>query len=732
MLNGTGFADIPATDVTVVSSVQILCSFNLTGAPEGFRTVVVTNNNGNQGVLAGGFRVDGTESLPVVNFVATPGTGIAPLFVRFNDTSADSAGSWEWSFGDGETSNSQNTSHWYAHPGNYRVNFTVNSADGNPHEIKTDYIIVKPPKPAANFTSNVTQIPVNGFVQFSDTSANTPTRWQWTFGDDLFYDTHQNPVHQYLNPGIFSVHLTVTNADGSDSIIKTNYIQVMNVNHAPVLAQITNKTTTIDIPLTFILTASDLDNDRLTYSVGRLPTGATFDPALRTFTWTPVDGMAGNYPITFTVSDGTLNDSETLWITVNAKPSIPPIAQFTLNTTQGQAPLTVQFTDQSVSTGTASYQWDINNDAVVDYTSRNPVHTYQTAGNYTVKLTVTNASGSDSEIKTDYIRVVSTIVASSKTLYLTNFGIKADGSDETAKLQSALTYAKSNGYTAVSFPTGGKTIGISDPIYIPANMEIIGNECTIKLLAMSGIGHWVWTIDTGPGVYIHNLKINGNKDNQQASSDPGYYFPKAPNDGIALRDGARFENNEVYNFGGYMVESVKGDNVVIKNNILHDGWQYAICTAGLDSDYSNNLVVSNNKIYRMGQVGIKIQHTSNSRFEGNTITMPARYDLFSVPSIGSPEPTGIRLYSYDGPNNHLTITGNTIIGTGGNNEIAIESDTSANNYITITNNQIRNAYKGINVKFNNGIITGNTIDYVSTCIANGGSGNTISGNSCST
>jgi parallel beta-helix repeat protein len=323
-------------------------------------------------------------------------------------------------------------------------------------------------------------------------------------------------------------------------------------------------------------------------------------------------------------------------------------------------------------------------------------------------------------------------VVSSSTLYLTNFGIKADGSDETAKLQSALTYAKSNGYTAVSFPTGGKTIGISDPIYIPANMEIIGNECTIKLLAMSGIGHWVWTIDTGPGVYIHNLKINGNKDNQQASSDPGYYFPKAPNDGIALRDGARFENNEVYNFGGYMVESVKGDNVVIKNNILHDGWQYAICTAGLDSDYSNNLVVSNNKIYRMGQVGIKIQHTSNSRFEGNTITMPARYDLFSVPSIGSPEPTGIRLYSYDGPNNHLTITGNTIIGTGGNNEIAIESDTSANNYITITNNQIRNAYKGINIQFNNGIITENTIDYVSTCIANGGSGNTISGNSCST
>ncbi len=38
---------------------------------------------------------------------------------------------------------------------------------------------------------------------------------------------------------------------------------------------------------------------------------------------------------------------------------------------------------------------------------------------------------------------------------------KLDGSDETVRLQSALNYAKSNGYTAVSFPNEGKTVGIS-------------------------------------------------------------------------------------------------------------------------------------------------------------------------------------------------------------------------------------------------------------------------------
>ena len=86
-----------------------------------------------------------------------------------------------------------------------------------------------------------------------------------------------------------------------------------------------------------------------------------------------------------------------------------PAAQFTASPLQGQVPLTVQFTDKSVSIGTTSYLWDMNNDGVADYTTKNPVHTYQSVGIYTVKLTVTNASGSDRETKTNYITVSSLV-----------------------------------------------------------------------------------------------------------------------------------------------------------------------------------------------------------------------------------------------------------------------------------------------------------------------------------
>jgi len=63
---------------------------------------------------------------------------------------------------------------------------------------------------------------------------------------------------------------------------------------------------------------------------------------------------------------------------------------------------------------------------VVDYTTKNPSHTYQAAGNYTVKLTVTNASGSNSEIKTNYIVVTNPdMIAPSSIIPTTGFPIIA-------------------------------------------------------------------------------------------------------------------------------------------------------------------------------------------------------------------------------------------------------------------------------------------------------------------
>ena len=62
-------------------------------------------------------------------------------------------------------------------------------------------------------------------VNFTDQSSNSPTSWQWDFGDGN-KSIACNPSHTYNNTGTYSVSLTVSNDYGSNSTTKVNYITV--------------------------------------------------------------------------------------------------------------------------------------------------------------------------------------------------------------------------------------------------------------------------------------------------------------------------------------------------------------------------------------------------------------------------------------------------------------------------------------------------------------------------
>lgn len=81
--------------------------------------------------------------------------------------------------------------------------------------------------PVANFYAEPTLGPCPLTVQFSDTSINIPTSWNWNFGDGGT-SVNQNPEYLYSTPGIYTVNLTVTNANGSDTESKNNYIAVIS------------------------------------------------------------------------------------------------------------------------------------------------------------------------------------------------------------------------------------------------------------------------------------------------------------------------------------------------------------------------------------------------------------------------------------------------------------------------------------------------------------------------
>jgi VCBS repeat-containing protein len=109
----------------------------------------------------------------------------------------------------------------------------------------------------------------------------------------------------------------VANDGTANSSIATVSITVNPVNDAPILDAIGNFTINESQLLQFTIHGSDPDNDTLTYSAIGLPDGATLDPNTGDFSWTPNFTQAGSYDINFSVSDGSLSDSEVITITVN-------------------------------------------------------------------------------------------------------------------------------------------------------------------------------------------------------------------------------------------------------------------------------------------------------------------------------------------------------------------------------------------------------------------------------
>ncbi len=279
--------------------------------------------------------------------------------------------------------------------GSYNITAVAHNQWGS-DSFTWDWTVNELVPPIADFTADVTEGKVPLTVNFTDSSTNADT-WAWDFDNDGVTDsTMQDPQHTYNAAGTYTVKLTVTNEDGSDTVTKTDFITVNAL--VPPVADFTADVTEGKVPLKVNFTDSstnadtwawDFDNDGVTDSVAQNPQH-TYN-------------AAGTYTVKLTVTneDGSDTVTKTDLITVNAL--VPPVADFTADVTEGKVPLTVNFTDSSTNADT--WAWDFDNDGVTDSTMQDPQHTYNAAGTYTVKLTVTNEDGSDTVTKTDFITV---------------------------------------------------------------------------------------------------------------------------------------------------------------------------------------------------------------------------------------------------------------------------------------------------------------------------------------
>jgi len=387
-------------------------------------TLTATNAAGSNTDTATNYITVNKASPPAASFTANITVGAVPLTVNFTDISTNSPAVWAWSFGDGGWSTLENPSHTYTTPGTYTVSLTASNYGGSNVVTNTNYITVtKASPPVASFTSNVTSgsAPLN--VGFSDTSTNSPVTWAWTFGDGGTSSV-QNPVHMYTTAGTYTVSLLATNYGGSNSVTETNYITVSGQS-LPLASFLANNTAG-PIPLTVNFTDTSTNSPiAWAWTFGDGGTSSVQNPS---YTYT----MPGTYTVSLTVTNYGGNGTVTQSNYIRVLPLFP-VAAFVSDVTSGTAPLTVNFTDMSTNSP-VTWAWTFGDGGTSSV--QNPIYTYTDPGTYSVSLLTTNAGGSNSITKSNYISVSAAKAAQAMTYTTTP---SASAAQATATVAATIT-----------------------------------------------------------------------------------------------------------------------------------------------------------------------------------------------------------------------------------------------------------------------------------------------------
>ncbi|MBX6360178.1 MAG: PKD domain-containing protein, partial [Acidobacterium ailaaui] len=250
----------------------------------------------------------------------------------------------------------------------------------------------------ARFEADTTQGCSPVVVHFLDQSTGNIVYRYWDFGNGnhVRYDSAVNPSASYVNPGYYTVSLTVTDAAGNRS---TQTLQVAVFGTPRV--RFSPDSISGCFPVTVHFTDQSLPGSgSISKRLWDFGDGHTSMDPNPVYTY----ASPGKYTVQLMVTNsyGCTAVSDTPGVVVVPK---PVIASFSADSTIAcTAPLTVHFTNTSSGSGNLQYHWDFGDGSVSD--EAQPAHTYTQSGKFAVSLIVSDSMGcTDTLVRPAWIQV---------------------------------------------------------------------------------------------------------------------------------------------------------------------------------------------------------------------------------------------------------------------------------------------------------------------------------------
>ncbi|MGB8658559.1 MAG: PKD domain-containing protein [Candidatus Zixiibacteriota bacterium] len=243
-------------------------------------------------------------------------------------------------------------------------------------------------------------VPRSGYaplqVQFTDSTRGNPTSWHWEFGDGNTA-TVKNPVHIYTDTGYFDVKLTVSDSTSSDSIVKTNYIDVFNALTVDFTAQPTHgrKPLLVSFHSTF-----NRPPDSVRWYFGDGDSSDSLNPQHQY-------NQVGSYDVKLVAELAGYKDS----LTKEDYVKVSDVkANFSASKRCGSLPLTVTFNDSSTSTyPIIAWHWNFGDGATSN--QQYPTHQYTSSSIFDVTLIASDSISADTLTKRAYITTQDSVSA---------------------------------------------------------------------------------------------------------------------------------------------------------------------------------------------------------------------------------------------------------------------------------------------------------------------------------